>query len=87
VTSITPDSRLRPTEAVAGILAAAALFVGFLELFYRPFRLAPIALILLLIATVMSRDQQRLIGLATAVVGACFVVGAALQVVTNHPLF
>ncbi|HEX7082766.1 MAG TPA: hypothetical protein VF186_01480 [Gaiellaceae bacterium] len=80
-------SRLRPAEAVAGLLAACALFLGVTELFYRPFRLAPAALILLLVATVMSREHQRLIGLATAIVGICFVAGAALQVVTHHPLF
>ena len=77
----------RPAEAVAGLLAAAALFLGFLELAYRPFRLAPAAVILLLVATVMSRRQQRLIGIAFAVVGVCFVVGATLQVLTKHPLF
>ena len=54
---------------------------------YRPFRLAPAALILLLVATVMSREQQRLIQVAFAVVGICFVVGAALQVLTHHPLY
>jgi hypothetical protein len=80
-------ARLRPAEAVAGFLAAASLFIGFLELFYRPFRLAPIAVILLLVATGMSRDQQRLVALAAAVVGIGFVAGAALQVVTHHPLF
>jgi type IV secretory pathway VirB3-like protein len=69
------------------LLAAAAMFIGFLELFYRPFRLAPVAVILLLIATVMSTRQQRLIGLAFAVVGICFVAGAALQVWTKHPLY
>lgn len=74
-------------EIVAGLLAAAALFLGALELVYRPFRLAPAALILALIATVMSRDQQRLIGIAVAVIGVCFVVGAALQVITHHPLY
>jgi hypothetical protein len=74
-------------EIVAGLLAAAALFLGALELVYRPFRLAPAALILALVATVMSRDQQRLIGIAVAVIGVCFVVGAALQVITHHPLF
>ena len=74
-------------ETVAGLLAACALFLGALELFYRPFRLAPVALVLLLIATVMSRVHQRLIRLAFAVVGVCFVVGAALQVTTHHPLF
>ena len=77
----------RPAEAVAGLLAASGLFLGFLELAYRPFRLAPAAVILLLIATVMSRRQQRLIGIGFAVVGICFVVGATLQVLTKHPLF
>ena len=77
----------RSIEAVAGILAAAALFLGFLELAYRPFRLAPVALVLALIATLMSREHQRLIATAMAVVAVCFVIGAALQVVVRHPLF
>ena len=77
----------RPAEAVAGILAAGALFLGAFELFYRPFRLAPAAVIMLLVATVMSREQHRLIKLAFAVVGICFVVGATLQVLTHHPLY
>lgn len=81
------QDRIRPVEAVAGIMAAGALFLGFLELAYRPFRLAPVALILALAATVMSREQQRLISLAIAVIGICFVVGATLQILTHHPLF
>ncbi len=86
MTSSTRDG-WHSAEAVAGLLAASALFLGFLELAYRPFRLAPAAVILLLIATVMSKRQQRLIGIGFAVVGVCFVVGAALQVLTKHPLF
>ena len=86
---MTPTARdqTRPAEAVAGFLAACGLFLGGLELFYRPFRLAPIALVLLVIATVMSKTQHRLIRLGFAVVGICFVAGAALQVVTHHPLY
>ena len=86
MTSTTSD-RWRSAEPVAGLLAAGAMFLGFFELFYRPFRLAPVAVILLLIATVMSERQQKLIAVAFAVVGICFVVGAALQVSTHHPLF
>jgi hypothetical protein len=86
VSSTARDS-IRPGEAVAGLLAASAVFLGAMELFYRPFRLAPLAVVLLLIATVMSKDQQRLIRLGFAVVGICFVTGAALQVVTHHPLY
>jgi hypothetical protein len=83
----TPRDSIRPGEAVAGFIAACALFIGALELVYRPFRLAPAAVILALIATIMSREQQRLISLAIAVIGVCFVVGAALQVITHHPLY
>lgn len=86
MTSTRRDS-IRPSEAVAGLMASVAIFLGAFELLYRPFRLAPAALILILIATIMSKDQQRLIMLALAVVGICFVVGAALQVSLNHPLY
>jgi hypothetical protein len=86
VTSTTRDS-IRPAEAVAGFLAASGLFIGCLELFYRPFRLAPVAVILLLVATVMSRTQHRLIRIGFAATGICFVAGAALPVITHHPLY
>jgi hypothetical protein len=86
VTSTARD-RLAPHEAVAGLLAASALFLGVMELLYRPFRLAPAALILLLVATVMSTTHQRLIRWAFAAVGIGFVVGAALQILTHHPLY
>jgi hypothetical protein len=86
VTPATPE-RLAPSESVAGFLAAAALFLGALELFYRPFRLAPVALVLLMIATVMSRTQQRLVRLGFLLVGVCFIVGATLQILTHHPLY
>ncbi len=83
----TTTRKTRPAEAVAGLLAAGGLFLGAFELFYRPFRLAPAALIMLLVATVMSRDQHKLIKLGFAVVGVCFVVGATVQVLTHHPLY
>ena len=85
--SSTTRDPIRPAEAVAGFLAASALFIGLLELFYRPFRLVPAAVVLLMVATVMSRDQQRLVKIGFAVTGICFVAGAALQVITHHPLY
>ena len=86
MSSGTRDS-IRPAEAIAGFLAACGLFLGLLELFYRPFRLVPVAVILLVVATIMSRDQQRLVKLGFAAVGICFIAGAALQVITHHPLY
>jgi hypothetical protein len=86
VTSSSRD-RTPPSEAVAGLLASIAIFVGALELVYRPFRLAPAALILALIATVMSREQPRVIPVAYAMIGICFITGATLQILTHHPLY
>ena len=83
----TTQKVLRPVDAVAGFLAAAGCFLGAFELLYRPFRIAPVAAILLLIATLMSRDQQRLIRIGFLLVGVCFVAGAAIQLLTHHPLF
>jgi hypothetical protein len=79
--------RTPPSEAVAGLLASIAIFVGALELLYRPFRLAPAALILAIVATVMSREQPRVIPVAFAMIGVCFITGAALQILTHHPLY
>lgn len=83
----TARDRIPPAEAVAGLLAALAIFAGALELVYRPFRLAPAALLLAIVATIMSRDQPRIIPLAYLVIGVCFVAGAALQLITHHPLY
>jgi len=86
VTSTYRD-RTPPSEAVAGLLATIAIFLGGLELLYRPFRLAPAALILAIVATVMSREQPKVIPVAYAMIGICFIVGATLQIITHHPLF
>jgi hypothetical protein len=80
-------SRWSSRESIAGLLASFGVFLGAFELFYRPFRLAPVALILLLIATVMSTQQQKLIRLGFVIVGVCFVVGASLQILVHHPLY
>jgi hypothetical protein len=86
---VTSTSRERtpPSEAVAGLLAAVAIFLGALELVYRPFRLAPAAAVLVVIATVMSREQPKTIPVAYAMIGICFIVGATLQILTHHPLY
>lgn len=85
--SETTREPVRPAEAVAGLMAAGAVFLGAFELVYRPFRLAPAAVILLLVATVMSREQHRLIKLGYASVGIGFVVGATVQILAHHALY
>ncbi len=74
-------------ETIAGLLAALSLFASLIAIAYRPARLIPVALLLALIAAAIGGRHHRLAGLAIAVGAVCFVVGMALAVLTNHPLY
>lgn len=81
-----PD-RQSPADAVAGLLAAAALFTSLIAVIYRPVRVAPFAVVIALIAVGMSKRHERLGQLALAVSGLSFVAGMIVAVLTRHPLF
>ena len=77
----------RPADAVAGLMASAALFAGLIALVYRPIRIAPFAIAVALIAAGMSARHHRLAALALAVSSLCFVVGLTIAVLTKNPLY
>ena len=80
--------RQTPGEAVGGLLAAAALFLGFIAMAYRPARIEPLAALLVLVATAMGgRRHERLVVGAVAVVGVGWLVGMTVAVVTNNPIW
>ena len=85
--SVHPETRQRPADAVAGLLASLSIFASLVGLAYRPARLIPGALFLALLAVAMSPRHQRLAGLAVGIGAACFMIGMAAAVVTDHPLF
>jgi hypothetical protein len=85
--SVPSDARERPADAVAGLLASLSIFASLIGLAYRPVRLIPFALGAALIAAAMGGRHSRLAALAIAVGGACFVVGMALAVITDNPLY
>ena len=74
-------------DAIAGLLAALAIFVSLISLAYRPGRLVPAALLMALLATAIGGRHQRLAALAVVVGAVCFVVGMALAVLTDSPLY
>lgn len=77
----------RPAEAIAGLLASLALFASLIGLVYRPVRIIPVALVLALIAATMGGRHSRLAAAAILVGGVCFIVGLALAVITDNPIF
>ena len=86
--SAQPHSTVSPqTEAIAGLLASLSIFASLIALAYRPARLIPAALLLALIAAAIGGRHHRLAGFAIAVGAVCFVVGMALAVLTDHPLY
>ena len=82
-----PLDRLAPHEAVAGFLAALALFVEVIGIVWHPLRLIPISLLLALIASAMGGRYQRL-AYTTVLVGAVsFFLGMTAAVIFKHPLW
>ena len=82
-----PVTRDRPSDGIAGFLASVALFASLIGLAYRPVRIIPFALVLALVATGMGGRHQRLATAALGVGAVCFVVGMAIAVITNNPVF
>ena len=87
--SVTPhaESTRRPGEAIAGLLAALSIFASCLGLAYRPARLIPAAILLALLATALGGRHSRLATIAIVIGGVCFIVGMAIAVLTDNPIY
>lgn len=90
----TPEARSSAADTIAGLLAVASIALsgiamGFgllLQLDARPARLAPVAIVVALVAARMSERFQSL-ALKAALFGAfAWVVGMTVAVITEGPL-
>lgn len=75
------------TELVAGFLAAFSLALSAIALVRQPGLLAPVAIVVALVALRMSGAHRRLAGVAVAVASSAFLVGMSIAVVTDTPLY
>jgi hypothetical protein len=87
VPPVAEREREQPADAVAGFLAAAAIFVSLTGIAYRPVRLIPVAILLALVAAGIGGRNARLAAAAVATGAASFAVGMAIAVLTGHPLY
>jgi len=74
-------------ETIASFLAALAIFASCIAVAYRPARVIPFALLLALLAAAIGGRASRLAAWAIGVGGLCFVVGMAVAVLTDNPIF
>ena len=80
--------RLRVQEIVASYLATFAIFVSGLALVYRPVRLAPVAMLLVLVAAAIAGERNsRILQIAVAACVVGWVGGMTAAVVTSNPLW
>jgi hypothetical protein len=75
------------TEALAGFLAAAAIFLALMGLAWRPVRLTIVAALLALVATGIGGRGVRLAGWALATAGVCWILGMTIAILAHHPLY
>ncbi len=82
-----PLEEPRPSEAVAGFLAAVAIFASLFALAYRPIRIVPFAIVLALVAAGIGGRHARLAAFAVALSAVCFIAAMVIAVATKHPLY
>jgi hypothetical protein len=81
------DAERRPSETVAGFLAALAIFVSLVGIAWHPLRLILPSLAIALIASGMGGGKGRLQFGAVLICTACLFLGFTVAVVTSHPLW
>lgn len=82
-----PVERTHPADAVAGFLAALAIFVASIGMVYRPVRVIPGAILAALIAAAIGGRHQRLATVAVILSAIAWVVGMTIAVATENPLY
>ena len=93
------DDRLSPAEAVAGFLAAAAIFVAALtvmnidltidgvSLAFRPIKTGVAAEFVSLLAVALGGARSKLPAISAAVCAVAWFAAMVVAVVTRRPLF
>jgi len=94
--SSVPESsdRFTVTDAIAGLMAACSILLSFIALGFglilevdpRPGRLAPVAVVLALVAGRMSVRFQRLAFWAVIAAMIGWTLGMSLAVITENPI-
>jgi hypothetical protein len=82
-----PYERAQPAEALAGYMAAAAIFLAAAAIVYKPLPLSLAALILALVATAIGGRWGNLHAFAVGAATIGFVAGMTVAVITSHPLY
>ena len=90
MSSVPERGESRPSdarEAVAGLLAAAAIFASAIGVAYRPVRLIPVAVVLVLVAARMTTRYAASPAGRSRSRSSAGSLGMAIAVITEDPLY
>jgi hypothetical protein len=77
----------RPSETVAGFLAAIAIFVALIGIAWHPLRLILPAALIAIVSAAMGGRHQRLAFAAVLVTALSFFLGMMFAVIAETPLW
>lgn len=85
--SSVPREEPRYADAIAGFLCAFALAISLIAIARTPALLAPVAILVGLVAARMSEAHRKLAGWTVAVATVAFVVGMTVAIATDNALY
>ena len=85
--SAVPEPRLSPSDAIAGMLAAGAIFVGAVGVVQTPVRIIPAAIVLSFIAVVMADRFRTLAAWSVWLNAAWWLLGMTVAIATGNALY
>jgi hypothetical protein len=80
-------TRGRPSETIAGFLAAMAIFICLIGVAWHPLRLILPGIVVAMIAAGIGGRHQRLAFAAVLIAAACFFFGMMIAVITSRALW
>jgi predicted membrane protein len=85
--SAVPQQQPRRADAIAGFLCAFSLALSLVAVARTPALLAPVAILVGIVAARMSEAHQKLAGWTVAVATLAFLVGMTVAIATDNALF
>jgi hypothetical protein len=86
--SAVPERDGGAAESVAGVLAALAIFISAIALVEKPVRIAPVAILVALVAVGMAQGRSRsLAARALVAAGLGWMLGMTIAIITDSPLY
>jgi hypothetical protein len=85
--SSVPKSEPRYADAIAGFLCAFALALSLIAIARTPALLAPVAILVGLVAARMSEAHQKLAAWTVGIATTAFLVGMVVAISTDNALF